>query len=285
MRYLAEIAMRGRPHAIGLSVAFSVIPLFFVQWIATAIVGLVLLRRGVNEGLIVLLWAALPLLLWALILGEPGGLLIMIGTTALAAVLRTTASWELTLLVAVGAALIGSFIFEWTAGELFQQFIVANVSMVELRQQFPDIDERQLLTWLLGLFAVVQCYLMILLLIVARWWQSELYNPGGFAREIRSLRLSPRVSTGLILSIAALFFIGSEEFTRFIPLLTIPLVIGALALIHWYVAEKKLSVSWLVAVYLLLLLLAQIVHPLLASVAMLDSWLNIRNRFNSNHEV
>ena len=39
----------------------------------------------------------------------------------------------------------------------------------------------------------------LLCLMLARYWQASLYNPGGFGREFRSLRLAPAVAVILLL--------------------------------------------------------------------------------------
>ena len=59
MRALAEIAMRGRAYAIGLSMVGALLPL--LTWVSASIVSLVVLRRGAIDGGVVLLWTLLPL--------------------------------------------------------------------------------------------------------------------------------------------------------------------------------------------------------------------------------
>ena len=59
MRALAEFAMRGRSHAIGIAFISASLPL--LNWLCSAIVGLVILRKGPLEGLLVLMWALIPL--------------------------------------------------------------------------------------------------------------------------------------------------------------------------------------------------------------------------------
>ena len=47
---------------------------------------------------------------------------------------------------------------------------------------------------IMGLFAMGQAYAMISFLVLARWWQSQLYNPGGLRAEFHQLRLPPTFS-------------------------------------------------------------------------------------------
>ena len=89
MQGLAEFIMRGRRQAtlvVGLSVA---VPMLF--WFGAVAMALVLLRRGWSEGLPVLGWASLPAVAWAL-LGDPTPLMVLLGCSALALLLRSAVS-------------------------------------------------------------------------------------------------------------------------------------------------------------------------------------------------
>ncbi len=66
MRILAEFIMRGRVQAITVVVLASAVPMMF--WLSAAAVSLVLLRRGLNDALSVIVWALLPALLWAFLM-------------------------------------------------------------------------------------------------------------------------------------------------------------------------------------------------------------------------
>ena len=76
-------------------------------------------------------------------------------------------------------------------------------------------------------------------------------------------------------------FVFSEQLGRWIPLLTVPLIVSALAFVHWVMGTRKLSGNVVFVFYLLLLLLFQVVYPLLASLALVDSWFNLRTRIQS----
>ena len=63
MRRLAEFIMRGRVQAIVVMVFAAVVPMMF--WLSAAAASLVLLRRGLNNSLSLIIWAVLPALMWA----------------------------------------------------------------------------------------------------------------------------------------------------------------------------------------------------------------------------
>ncbi|MDA0956193.1 MAG: hypothetical protein O2936_00005, partial [Proteobacteria bacterium] len=109
MKGLANFVMRGRLQASGVAALTSALPI--LGWLGTSVVALVILRQGIKEGLLVFLWAALPLIVIYQTGGDVSGLAALVGTFVLASVLRATTSWELTLVAALIAATLGSFIF------------------------------------------------------------------------------------------------------------------------------------------------------------------------------
>ncbi|MCZ2723276.1 hypothetical protein O1D97_17090 [Marinomonas sp. 15G1-11] len=108
MSTLANWVMKKRMHAIIGVAAFSVIPLMF--WLAAAILGLVVLRKGIAEAIPVLAWGGLsPLMLW-LYQGDATSLIVLVQVLVLGYLLRTKMSWSLVLTVASCIALLGVFL-------------------------------------------------------------------------------------------------------------------------------------------------------------------------------
>lgn len=274
--------MRGRPHAVGATLISTSLPL--LNWLGSAIVGLVILRKGPVEGLMVLMWALMPLGITLYLIGDPSSVIALLGTAILAYVLRVTASWEITLAIAVLVSAFGSLVFELTATDVLA--VIVEWYMEYMRQlagqlqQTGELSVAEAKNSILGFFAIGQAYAMLVFLVLARWWQSELYNPGAFGKEFHQIRISPVLSTTLV--VMMLFcFVFSEQLGRWIPLLTVPLIVSALAFVHWVMGTRKLSGNWVFGFYLLLLLLFQVVYPLLASLALVDSWFNLRTRIQS----
>ena len=274
--------MRGRPHAVGATLISTSLPL--LNWLGSAMVGLVILRKGPVEGLMVLMWALMPLGITLYLIGDPSSVIALLGTAILAYVLRVTVSWEITLAIAVLVSAFGSLVFELTAIDVLA--VIVEWYMEYMRQLAGQLQQTGELSFaeaknsILGFFAVGQAYAMLAFLVLARWWQSELYNPGAFGKEFHQIRISPVLSTTLV--VMMLFcFLFSEQLGRWIPLLTVPLIVSALAFVHWVMGTRKLSGNWVFGFYLLLLLLFQVVYPLLASLALVDSWFNLRTRIQS----
>jgi len=284
MRAFAEFVMRGRLQATGVCIACGILP--FVHWVAIAVIALVVLRKGLLEGALLMLWTGLPLAAWLLIGPDPSVLLVLVGTFGLALLLRTTLSWQWVLAGAVAVAVASALVIEHFAGGWLQQTMAWYADLLkstEARQ--PDLTDDQLRHLLVGLLAMGQAYAMIVCLVLARWWQSLLYNPGGFRQEFHNLRLSPALSWGLIGLTVLLFAVGDPTYARWIPLLTVPMIVSAIGLVHWIVAKKKLSGNWLVVFYILLLGLIQVIYPVMASLALIDSWIDVRKRIEfGEHE-
>ena len=110
-----------------------------------------------------------------------------------------------------------------------------------------------------------------------------LFNPGGFQQEFHQLRISPVLSGPLVILMFVCFYF-SEQLGRWIPLLTVPLIVSAIALVHWTIKFKALTTGWVITFYMVLLLLFQFVYPLLAALSLMDSWVNVRERIQSKGE-
>ena len=116
---------------------------------------------------------------------------------------------------------------------------------------------------------------LVLTILIARWWQALLGNPGGFRKEFHALHLPKglliAVLAGLVMMVVGKSNPGSPALDMLIVLVFLYLFQG-LAMIHRTVAAKSLSQAWLVAIYALLLVVPQTVL-LLACLGMVDSWL------------
>ena len=275
MRALAEFVMRGRTHAIGTSMTSAMVPL--LSWLNTAVVGLVILRKGALEGSLVLLWTLLPLgaILYFSREPDPSSVTALIGTAIMAYVLRVTVSWELTLAIAVVLSAIGSLVFQYTAADVL--VLIVEVFMDYSKQFSVEMTYEAAERQIVGLYAMGKAYAMLALLVLARWWQSQLYNPGGFQKEFHEIRIMPVLSSVLV-SLMLVCFLFNDQLGAWLPLLTVPLVVSGIALVHWMVSYREMSRNWLTFFYLFLLFFLQLAYPMLAALALVDSYLNIRQR-------
>lgn len=257
-------------------VGSAAVPLLF--WLSAAAGALVLLRRGITDATGILAWAALPAFFWWY-MGEPSTLLVLLGTLVLAQILRATTSWSHVLLASVvlgaGFALVLGQVHAELIGTLANELGKVLTQFNGSAQSGDELDRlpEALVPILTGVMASSLQLVCLLCLMLARYWQALLYNPGGFASEFRALRLSPAVAllllTGALL--APQLGVGA---TMFGPLCSVPLLVAGVALGHGLVALKRLSGAWLVALYLTTLLFGN----LICLLAVLDSLFDFRGR-------
>lgn len=203
MRALAEFTMRGRMQATLAVAGSAVVPLLF--WLSAAAGSLVLLRRGFGDAFGVLAWAVLPAMFWWY-LGDPSILLVLLGTLTLAQILRASMSWSHVLLGSVAVGVVFALVLGHTSSELIG-VLATEVSKVltqlrgESQLSGEELEKLQvaLVPTLTGVMASSLQVTCLLCLMLARYWQASLYNPGGFGREFRSLRLAPAVAVILLL--------------------------------------------------------------------------------------
>lgn len=283
MRALADFVMRGRLQATFAVVLAAALPLLF--WVSAAAGSLVVLRRGLHDALGIVAWALLPTLLWWHF-GEPRPLLVLFGTLVLALVLRASVSWTRVLLASVLLGVLYGVIIDAVFGETVKrnaaELLELMPQMLGEAYQQMSADEKarvgNLLTPVLtGLMAALLQLLSLLSLLLGRYWQALLYNPGGFAREFRAVRLPAPIAVALLVGIFLLPGLGIE-LAMLTPLCSVPLAFAGVSLLHGLVAQQRLGRFWLVGLYVSLLLFMQLVYPLLVVLAVVDSLFDFRGR-------
>lgn len=289
MRKLAEYIMRGRMQAISVVAIASAIPMMF--WLSAAAVSLVLLRRGLNDALGVIVWALLPALVWAYF-DDPRPLLGLLGASAVAYTLRATASWTKALL----ASVVLGVLFAGVLGVVFAEPLTALATelntvmpkvLPELYAQLSSEQQLQLQSLIVpvltGLMATVLQVLSVLSVIIARYWQAALYNPGGFAQEFQRLRLPAVIVFPLVFGMLFAPGLGIQA-VILTPLCSVPLLFTGLAVVHGLVAKHRSGNFWLVGVYVGMVLFTQVMYPFLMVVAVIDSVFDFRGLRSQNND-
>jgi hypothetical protein len=284
MRAIAEFIMRGRMQATLVVVGSAALPLLF--WLSAAAGCLVLLRRGLSDALSILVWALLPAIGWWYF-GEPRTLLVLLGTLGLALLLRANLSWSRVLLCSVALGLVYALIL----GAVFREPIEAMA--LELQKLMPQVldgvhqqlsvDERARLDSLIapvltGLVAALLQIVSLLCLMLGRYWQAVLYNPGGFGREFYAVRLPIPLALALLAGMLLGPNLGASM-AMLTPLCSVPLMFAGAALLHGLVAQGRMARFWLIGMYVTLLLFMQLTYPLLVVLAIVDSLFDFRGRF------
>ena len=288
MKALAEFIMRGRSQAM-LVAALGTFSLLFA-WLGAAAVALVIMRLGMNAGVTVLLAAIVPGAFWTMLNGEIGPLSTVLCVAMIALVLRWTRDWSsvmVALPMVIGCWCMSLLLFapELFAGWLAQLQQVTDQLFARMNEQREAAGQeviadmpQQTVEQLLGVFALMQLLSSVLSLMVARWMQALLYNPGGFREEIHGLRLNKWHVVLLVLGLVLLS--NNETYRIWSWLFALPICIAGLALVHGVFRLRNISGQWLLLFYIALFFLAPLT-PLLMMLAIADSALDFRGRLRS----
>jgi len=278
MRALANFIMQGRVQA-------AVVALIGLPLLSPAAVALVTLRRGAQDGALLLFWAVLPVLA-TLYFSEVNSLLTMLSMISVvvlygsAQLLRKTASWPATLLGIVTASAAASLVLaQAMPGQIEQLISVVAEFLQQAQAQLPKeqrlVEANQRLV--LGFMALMIALFALSALLLGRWWQSALYNPGGFQTEFHQLRLSPLVAGLCVLSAA----LSSDQSFVWSNLFALPMLITGIAVVHAVVALKKMGRVWLVMMYIGITILSSVFVFGLVLLAVLDTWIDFRSRIKA----
>lgn len=281
MRVLAEFIMRGRLQACLVGV--------FVPFVSVSTIGLVTLRKGASEGSLVSLWVILPLLLSYMFSAAIPFMAVVSGVALINMALvanahRVTADWNSSL----GAATVSGIVLVCLAGLFFQADL--NDFVNESEERLATASEQTGLTMLaltrngvLAFFAWVVIFNTVIGLVLARWWQALLYNPGGFQKEFHMLRLSPKLSlVCLVIFITGLALGGNYQL--WLSLASIPILIGGVAIVHCVVQHKGFGRQVLVVMCVGLFLFGPLLMVLLGALGAADSVMNFRTRLADDNQ-
>ena len=272
MRGLAQFVMTGRKQAIIAAGLLGLIPL--INLLSPAVVGIVMLRKGLQEATFVFIWGALPLVVWAM-LGDIVPLVLLFGITGLTWLLRETESWEFTFLAAIAIGLVIEIYLRLQPAVLDAVFQQLQPYFQQNNLQGMEIEQiRETMTTIIG---SVYMFLSIVLTMLARWMQASLFNPGGFQSEIHQLRIKQKVAL-ILLGFILLCSFGILIPQAWVLYFMIPLVFSGVGLLHAVVAKRKMSSMVLVVFYVLLML--PVVIQVVVLLALIDSWYDFRARLD-----
>jgi len=116
--------------------------------------------------------------------------------------------------------------------------------------------------------------IVLLCLLLGRWWQAVLYNPGGFREEFHSLRLT-RWFAGLVLALVVGSMVTPPGIVSDLAsVMGAVFLLQTLAVMHAIAAMRGWHVGWLIGAYLILPLM---LRPA-ALLGLADSFVDFRAR-------
>ena len=270
MQALARFIMHGRVQAIGSVVSLALLSLIIspLAIFTTAGVALVTLVHGYREGLFNLFVATVILAVFTgIALNQPTigmelALKFWLPAWFLASIVITRKSMSLAIVVAAAICcllVLGFYFFTDPAAYWYE---VINKDFIPMLKSFglqiqegPKTEElwRFMSKRMTGSNVASFLALQTMSLLLARWWQALLYNPGGFANEFRQLRFGlVAASIALVVTIIAITTTSEIALNLFYVVIVLMMFQG-LAVVHNLVAKCKLSSSLLIGVYVIML--------------------------------
>jgi len=283
MRGLAEFIMRGRWQALGVAVLGSGSLLF--GWVSAAAIALVTLRNGSASGGWLTLWAILPAIIIAAISGDTGSVLLLLGTFSLAVILRESVSLSLAVMASVPLALLGGAALTLFNGVFLQELVATfNQALAQFEQELAQGEAAEMVfngvsvPQVAALLATGNAVIALLSLILGRYWQASLYNPGGFGEEFRALRL-PVGAVLLMASAALILWWMGADWRVWSAVVVLPLTIVGFSLLHAFAKRAGKGVTWLALMYALWIVLDP-VKWLWVGCVVIDTFADVRGRWS-----
>ncbi len=299
MKAMATYVMRGRLQAIMVIGLFAVLSMMLppLSYISGGALALVALRKGQAEGAIIALIASALLAVISFITMGNGiialvyAVVVWLPILLLSMILRSTISLGLSVVVAASFSIIALLGFHLAVGNTVEWWdgILAKMLEEAARQQGMDMmstqgmlleNASQLMT---AIMAAAFFTSMVISLMLGRWWQSLLYNPGGFQQEFHQFRLDKvfaSISALVLLWAVAAASMGSLAMDAAFVVCACASIAG-IALIHHWVKTKQVNKAWLILLYLLLAFIAPQILLLLAILGFADAWLDFRKFYQN----
>ena len=252
--------------------------------------GLVALRKGPFTGLTVACGCLLLIALLAMVsgiqLGIPVAFMISVWLPVIlcASMLRRTQSQGLSILCAgtIGVFFTGFMYFvlediqgwwrEWFAR--WKEFATSDQTAQQLEQVYEFISP--LLPVIIGSGFIIS---LVTTLLLARWWQSLLFNPGGFRKEFYSLRLPRGLLYLTLLGLLALLLAPDNTLIGIrdsVILILILYLYQGLSVIHGFIHARGLSRLWLTGMYVTFFLLPHAILLFVSCVGIVNACLGRR---------
>lgn len=296
----AAYALRGRIQAALVVLGFALLSAFFplVGLLSSASLALVTLRSGSREGLAVtglvtaVVGVAGVAMTGSIVTPLTYAALMWLPAWFAAIVLRLTrnfgwateAAGLLGLLAVVAVyAVVADPAAMWA--ERFRLMLESLAAAGTTPDTTPLTRLGELFApYLTGMIAAGSVLGLILSLVLARWWQARLFNPGGFAAEFTALQLHPATHYVAVMCGAGALWLGdrsAEFFANLLLVLAVLFVVLGFAILHRVFAARPNQRFWLVGIYVLTLFVPQMLVPM-GVLGLTDLWMDWRRRWQTH---
>ena len=264
-----------------------------VSVVSSAAVALVTLRRGASEGLTILVCSSLAAgLLGFLSIGNYQFALLYVMVLWLpvwliSIVLREGQHLSLAVEIAILIGILGVIGFYLYTPEPAAMWKAVLSQMVPADAPVADIQRTidVLAHYMTGVVAAGSVFGLLFGLFLGRWWQANLYNPGGFKQEFLALDTKPRLSIGSIVVVATALTspgVFSEIAWNVSILLFVLYTVTGTSVLHTVFSKMKLGRYMVPMLYITLFLIPHAML-LVALVGLSDPWLDLRKKKSDQH--
>jgi hypothetical protein len=306
LRRFTDFVLQNRVQGMATAFVIAFIPV--IGSISILIAALTTLRKGAKEGALILVAATLPYIIGYYTSSSPseqaalavGMLAIVIVSNILtcffAVILRQFSNWNFTLelAAALGVVAIGAVhvlypdIQSWWASQLSYYFAktaetVGKIPAIDPQAAASDAQIRaQAIAvakhFATGFVAVSVLFNALLQLLIARWWQAVMFNPGGLRKELYHIRLGH--VAGLVFVVGfILAYLGVDFAMDAMPVVYAVFFAAGLSLVHSLISLTKVGWLWLVLIYMGIIWLFPVSLVIIAFIALLDTGFDFRKRF------
>jgi hypothetical protein len=293
MVFLARLILKGPSQAALVTATLAILGVLFVPaiWLSAAAIALVALVKDSRQALVVMAVATAGTMLFAgLIFSAPSMVIYFLLMAWLpawiaASVLRTV-SLTASLQVIAGlsmAVIVGLYTFFPGMGETWRETLDLLVQQVfeqsqgELSLAVLQEVEEMAIRMIPGFLAASVLFGTMISLFLARWWQSVILNPGGFAREFQALNLGKAAAVVATIVVIAVALAGSELWYAMLLIVMALYTAQGMSILHAVFKGRQLNRAWLYLIYLVMFFLPE-VAAMLILVGIADAWIDFRGR-------
>ena len=293
MVFLARLILKGPSQAALVAATLAMLGVLFAPaiWLSAAAIAFVALIKDSRQALVVMSVATAGTMLFAgLIFSAPSMVIYFLLMAWLpawiaASVLRTM-SLTASLQVIAGlsmAAIVGLYAFFPGMGEIWRETLdllvqqVLEQSQGELSLAVLQEVEEMAIRMIPGFLAASVLFGTMISLFLARWWQSVILNPGGFAMEFQALNLGKTVAVVATIVVITTVLAGSESWYAMLLIVMALYTAQGMSILHAVFKGRQLNRAWLYLIYLVMFFLPE-VAAMLILVGIADAWIDFRGR-------
>lgn len=299
MLFLANAIMKSPQQALMWSAMLGAATLVLSPFgvLSGAAIALVTLAAGLVPGIRALLASLAGAVLLAVFTDQWSafGLALLefwLPAFALAVILGASASLSRMLQVATGL-MLGALVLVYLWIDSPQAFWLETMRQLlegwqaqglAIEPQAASLLVEQLPAVLTMLVAMGLLMVWISMVLLARWWQTRLYDMTPFSTEFQAIALGNSLAGLMALMLVLVLFMPEQSLIQdALGVLSLVFMLQGLALIHFWQSVKQVSKGWLVLIYVLLGVLPQMMM-MVATLGWLENWINWRDKITSDSQ-